>query len=96
MHWTRQNYGLTHVGPGTKLAGPWCTQPQILDLPGLDLDPLNFHNFLNFHQPKVHFVTKPSKTPEFYPMKNVSEKRKRKKGIAVFIKKERERMITAS
>ena len=32
---------------------------------------LNFHNFLKFHQPKVHFFSRPSKTPEFYPIKNI-------------------------
>jgi hypothetical protein len=38
-------------------AGPWCTQLQILDLPALELNPLNSHIyiFLIFRQPKGCF-----------------------------------------
>jgi hypothetical protein len=36
-------------------ASPWCTQLQILDLPVLELDPLNIHLLLIFHQPKGRF-----------------------------------------
>jgi hypothetical protein len=44
---------------------PWCTQLQILDLYVLELDPLNFHNFLNFHQPKACFLPDRQKVPYF-------------------------------
>ena len=46
-------------------AGPWCTQLQILDLPVLELNPLNFHLFLIFHQPKGCFPPDRQKVPKF-------------------------------
>jgi hypothetical protein len=81
MHPIRQNYGGTHVGPGTKLVhGVHSRDPrsacQISKFQ-------NFHNFLNFHQPKGCFLSDRQKSPEFYAIKNV----KKKKPIAVFKKK---------
>ena len=62
-------------------AGPWCTQLQILDLPCLELDPLIFHNFLNFHQPKVYFVTRRSlKKSRILPYEKRFQKNKGAKG----------------
>jgi hypothetical protein len=34
----------------------------------------NFHNFLNFHQPKGCFLPDRQKSPEFYAIKNVKKK----------------------
>ena len=34
--------------------------------------------FLNFYRQKVHFFTGPWKTPEFYPIKNVSTKKRKR------------------
>ena len=38
---------------------------------------LNFHDNLNFHQEKVHFLTRPSKTPESNPIKTFSKHKKK-------------------
>ena len=52
-------------------AGPWCTQVQIL-LSACQISKFqNFHNFLNFHQPKGCFLSDRQKSPEFYPIKKV-------------------------
>jgi hypothetical protein len=46
----------------------------------------NFHNFLNFHQPKGCFLPDRQKSPEFYAMKNVKKNVNYKR--AYFWKKE--------
>ena len=52
-------------------AGPWCTQLQIL-LSACQISKFqNFHNFLNFYQPKGCFLSDRQKSPEFYPIKKV-------------------------
>ena len=52
-------------------AGPWCTQLQILDLPVLELNPLNFHLFFDFPPAKMVLSTRSSESPEIYPIKNI-------------------------
>jgi hypothetical protein len=56
-------------------AGPWCTQLQIPDPPVKISKIQNFHNFLNFHQPKGCFLPDRQKSPEFYAIKNVKKKK---------------------
>ena len=34
----------------------------------------NFHNFLNYHEPKGCFLSDRQKSPEFYALKNVKKK----------------------
>jgi hypothetical protein len=66
-------------------AGRWCTQLQILLSACQISKSQNFHNFLNFHQPKGCFLSDRQKSPEFYPIKKVffskgySCKKKKKK-----------------
>ena len=66
-------------------AGPWCTQLQILLSACQISKSQNFHNFLNFHQPKGCFLSDRQKSPESYPIKKVffskvySCKKKKKK-----------------
>ena len=52
-------------------AGPWCTQLQILDLPVLELNPLNFHFFFDFPPAKRVLSTRSSKSLEIYPIKHL-------------------------
>ena len=49
-----------------QLKMPWFSQMQILDQPVLQLNPLNFHLFLIFHQPKGCFLPDRQQKPEFY------------------------------
>ena len=49
----------------------------------------NFHNFLNFHQPKGCFLSDRQKSPEFYAIKNV--KKKAYSCIFFFFLKQRQR-----
>jgi hypothetical protein len=49
----------------------------------------NFHNFLNFHQPKGCFLSDRPKSPEFYALKNVNKKKAY--SCIFFKKKERQR-----
>ena len=58
-----------------QLKMPWFSQMQILDQPVLELNPLNFHLFLKFHQPKGCFLSDRQKSPEFYAIKNVKKRR---------------------
>ena len=52
-------------------AGRWCTRLQILLSACQISKSQNFHNFLNFHQPKGCFLSDRQKSPEFYPIKKV-------------------------
>ena len=53
-------------------ASPWCTQLQILDLPVLELDPLNIHLLLfDFPPAKRVLSTISSKSPRIYTIKKV-------------------------
>jgi hypothetical protein len=53
-------------------ACPWCTQLQILDLPVLELNPLNFHIFFfDFPPAKTVLFTRSSKSPQIYTIINV-------------------------
>ena len=49
---------------------PWCTQLQILNLPGLELNPLNFHLFFDFPPAKRVLSTRSSKSPKIYHIKS--------------------------
>ena len=50
-------------------AGPWCTQLQILDLPVLELNPLNFDLFGFFTSQKGCLPPDRQKNPEIYRIK---------------------------
>jgi hypothetical protein len=45
----------------------------------------NFHNFLNFHQPKGCFLSDRQKSPEFYAIKTVNKKR----SLQLYLKKKK-------
>jgi hypothetical protein len=51
--------------------GPWCTQLQILDLPILELNPLNFDFFFDFTPAKKGAFQQIVKKSRNLPYKNV-------------------------
>ena len=73
-----------HSGRTRHQAGPWCTQVQIL-LSACQISKFqNFHNFLNFHQPKGALFHQTLKISRILPYKKRFHKKgKEKKGTLV-------------